>query len=137
MRGGWSPPPGEIERKHPRHAEFVTCNYTIENGFEAVNVGIPSNTAAQVFDMGQVIAANAKAGARRAYTLVHPIPVGGALDIPGINTVGGDHLARNVIIAQVGIFQRIAQHMGNVRPGNRHVTHRPMWGGAMVTDEVM
>src|SRR6266542_3054980 len=33
MRGGWSPPPGEIERKHPRHAEFVTCNYTIEAVF--------------------------------------------------------------------------------------------------------
>ena len=33
MRGGWSPPPGEIERKHPRHAEFVTCNYTIETVF--------------------------------------------------------------------------------------------------------
>jgi hypothetical protein len=33
MSGGWSPPPGEIERKHPRHAEFVTCNYTIETVF--------------------------------------------------------------------------------------------------------
>jgi len=51
--------------------------------------------------------------------------------------VGSDHLAGNVVIAQVGIFLRIAQHVGNVRPGNRHVTHLASWGGAIVTDEVM